>query len=450
MSAPGTRTWTPTVARASSTALRVLLSAACLCASPSAWANGRFPRADQLVAVPGQPQILVLRTTFGLLFSRDAGESWTWLCESAAGFAGEEDPALAALAGGTLLAGLSSGLAQSTDPFCAWRLAELSETPLQIVDLSVRPLDPLGAVALAWEQTPSANAFGYASRFYATSDAGATWQAYGTGIDPGVLVLTLDVAPTDAHRLYASGIRPAARTAALFVSTDDGQSWSERPVPFESPREQGVYIAGVDPLTPERLYLRTSGAESSRLLVTHDAGSSFEEVFSGRSLLGFALSPDGSEIYVGGPDNGLWVATRAGANFEQRSSIPIVCLMSSGSLLYACSNELTGFALGVSLDGGHEFSAKLHLADVRGPLACPESTSGSQCAADWPSVAARIGLSPEQIEASSRVATGGPRESAAVDHGCSVVARGSSSSSVSELWLCVGFCVASRRRRARR
>lgn len=377
----------------------------------TASANGRFPRADQLVATPGQLDQLVLRATFGLLVSRDAGTSWDWICEEAIGFSGEEDPAVAILSGGRLLAGLSAGLAHTSGNFCSWQFAELSGTqpPVELVDLTVRPLQAESAVALAWERT-DANAFGYRSLFFSTNDAGNTWASYGTGIDPSVLVLTVDVAPSDPRRLYASGIRPAARTAALFVSTDDAQTWTERAAPFDSPREQGLYIAAVDPLSPERVYLRSSGASSSRLLVTSDAGLSFEVLFSGRSLTGFALSPDGSEIFVGGAEDGLWWAGRDERVFEQRSSIPILCLLSLPDLLYACSNEQRGFALGVSSDGGRQFTAKLHLSEVRGPLACAAETSGGVCARAWPAIAERLGVPPEQSAPSGGAGPAGSAE----------------------------------------
>lgn len=407
-------------------------------------ANGRFPRADQLVATPGQPDQLVLRATFGLLVSRDAGTSWDWICEEAIGFTGEEDPAVAILSGGRLLAGLSAGLAHTSGNYCSWQFAELSGTPLsstpppdapppgkqpdspiELVDLTVRPLQPESAIALAWERT-DANAFGYRSLFFSTNDAGNTWASYGTGIDPSVLVLTVDVAPSDPRRLYASGIRPAARTAALFVSTDDAQTWTERAAPFDSPREQGLYIAAVDPISPERVYLRSSGASSSRLVVTSDAGLSFEVLFSGRSLTGFALSPDGSEIFVGGAEDGLWWAGRDERVFEQRSSIPILCLLSLPDLLYACSNEQRGFALGVSSDGGRQFTAKLHLSEVRGPLACAAETSGGVCARAWPAIAERLGVPAEQSPPSGAAGapgTGTPAPSAPTANtggGCSV------------------------------
>jgi hypothetical protein len=401
------------------------------------------------------PEQLVLRTTFGLLVSADAGMSWTWICEEAVGFARpQEDPAIAILAGGRLLAGLSVGLAQASDTYCAWEFAVLSDTPLELVDLTVRPLAPESAVALAWERT-EANAFGYRSRFFGTTNAGASWEDYGSGIDPSVLVLTIDVAPSDPRRLYASGIRPGARTAALFVSTDAAQTWTERTAPFDSPREQGLYIAAVDPLVPERVYLRSSGASSSRLLVTDDAGVSFDELISGKSLLGFALSPDGSEIYVGGPEDGLWWASRDDRVFEQRSSLPILCLMSVANLLYACSNELLDFALGVSSDGGRQFTAKLHLSEVRGPVACGPETSGGVCSAAWPAIAQRIGAPPQPNMAaiplnsnSAPDAAHGNETRAAADGRCAVSsARSMGSSCLANVITCA-VCVAFLFRRA--
>jgi hypothetical protein len=73
----------------------------------SASGNGRFPRADQLVLVPGSRDELVLRTTFGLLLSSDAGASWDWVCEQEIGFSGIEDPAFAILPNGERHGGCS-------------------------------------------------------------------------------------------------------------------------------------------------------------------------------------------------------------------------------------------------------------------------------------------------------------------------------------------------------
>jgi hypothetical protein len=101
--------------------------------------------------------------------------------------------------------------------------------------------------------------------------------------------------------------------------------------------------------------------------------------------------------------------------------------MRTASTLYACSNELTGFALGASSDDGHEFIAKLHLSEVRGPLACPAAPSGGLCAAEWPGIAERLGISPEELEARNLLAPdGGPPALAASApaSGCSLEAGG--------------------------
>jgi hypothetical protein len=295
-----------------------------------------------------------------------------------------------------VLAGLNEGLAQSSDRGCSWRFANPPSTEQPIVDLSARRDAPSLAVALAWQrQAPSADMPGYRTRLFASED-GQAWREHGTGIDPSVLVLTVDIAPSDAARLYASGIRSGAeRSAALFVSTDAGQSWLERPAPFDARSEQGLYIAAVDPLDPEIVYLRTSGVSSSRLLVTADAGASFVVPFTGGPMLGFALSSDGSQIYLGGVEDGLWAGTRDALRFEQRSTLPVVCLTSDADLLYACSNEAGGFALGVSSDGGSSFEPRLLLANVRGPLQCSPGASVGVCEPYWRATAERLGVPPE-------------------------------------------------------
>ena len=434
-------------------------------ASP-ARANGRFPRADQLVQVPGRPTELWLRTTFGLLYSSDAGQRWDWVCERAIGFTGQEDPALGVLPDGTVLAGLGAGLSGSRDGGCSWTFSDLpsaggaaaaSESRLPITDLSVRADAAGAAVALAWEeQAVTTTTPGYRSRFFATEDGGERWVARGEGLDPSVLGLTLDLAPSDPQRLYASGIHPGmARTASLFVSTDAGASWTERPVPFDARNEQGLYVAAVDPNDANLVYLRTSGASSSRLLVTHDAGMSFEESFSGGPMLGFALAPDGSRIYLGGPDDGLWVAARDTLVFERRSDVPLQCLLRTADALYACSSDAAGgFVVGASTDDGLTFAPRLHLSSVGGPLACADGSPTALCASDWPMTAEKLGI--DDVGDGSNGASGSngapPGEptvsSATADSGCGL-ARGTSHGAAA-LALAVALSGAARARAVRR
>src|SRR5215471_7349508 len=88
---------------------------ACLAGSHEARANGRFPRADLVAFQPADDSKLVLRTTFGLLESRDGGLTFSYVCEAALGLAFEENPAVAVTAGGAQIAGRLEGAIVSRD-----------------------------------------------------------------------------------------------------------------------------------------------------------------------------------------------------------------------------------------------------------------------------------------------------------------------------------------------
>jgi MYXO-CTERM domain-containing protein len=62
------------------------------------------------------------------------------------------------------------------------------------------------------------------------------------------------------------------------------------------------------------------------------------------------------------------------------SSVPVYCLATQGSALWACSG-LGGFLAGVSIDDGATFAAKLARTDIQGALACGADASAAQCTA---------------------------------------------------------------------
>jgi hypothetical protein len=218
---------------------------------------------------------------------------------------------------------------------------------------------------------------------FQSTDDGMNWAALGSPLDPTLVVTTIEVAASDPDRLYVSATRGfgSSRTAWLLVSTDSGTTWAERPVPLDPATEVSAYIGAVDPVVADRVYLRSIGQSSSRLFVTSDAGQSFTTPLTlVGPMLGFALSPDGSKIYAGGQEDGLYVGTGgdAGLAFRQTSTIPIQCLATAGSMLWACSDDQPGrFVAGVSADDGASFTTKLHMTGLSGPVACSASVQGS-------------------------------------------------------------------------
>jgi photosystem II stability/assembly factor-like uncharacterized protein len=380
--------WTRAVATRGGARIALVAGAAVLVFAPSARANGRFPTANAIVFSQSSSAggaLTILRTTFGLVVSQDAGATWRWVCEDAFGLSASsiEDPSLALTPSGGLVAGSSNGLWSSSDHGCSWKGAGGPLARAAIKDLVVLGNEPHSILALASTFALDAGVeggVGFLTQVFESGDGGANWSILGTPIDGSIVVTTLDVAEADPHRLYVSGTRGygSTRATVLLVSTNDGAAWIERRTPFDPNTEAGIYIAAVDPADPDRVYLRSDG--QSRLMVTSDAGQSFSVPlgFTG-PMNGFALSEDGSTVYAGGIQDGLYVASKADLSFRKISALHVRCLAVSGNQLWACSDEVSGFAVGVSNDHGTHFTPVLHLADVRGPIACDAESSAAQC-----------------------------------------------------------------------
>src|ERR1700730_7144899 len=61
------------------------VGAVVLLGARTASANGRFPASNQIVFSPSDSNLVVARTTYGILPSHDNGTTWGYLCEEALG-----------------------------------------------------------------------------------------------------------------------------------------------------------------------------------------------------------------------------------------------------------------------------------------------------------------------------------------------------------------------------
>jgi photosystem II stability/assembly factor-like uncharacterized protein len=392
-------------------AAALAVAAGALLGSAPASANGRFPASSGIIIHPTDPSIMLARVTFGLLVSRDAGQSWDWVCEQSVGFSGAEDPMYVITENGSIAASTFSGVTRSPAGACDWSVVGAPLGPQVFIDLATQPgsTKAFGAFASSYDrQEPDGGALLFKSVLYESKDEGATFAQLGVPLESSLLGETFDFTK-DPDRIYVSAIRGsgAQLRGYLVVSDDRGKTWTERPVPLES-GERAPYIAAVDPDNADRVYVRTANAvdRPSRLLVSSDAGKTWKAIFSGTgALLGFALSPDGKKVYVGGPGpgpdqggnprpaDGLNVASTSDFVFTKRSAVAVQCLLATKDALWGCSNERGGFVLGVSTDDGATFAPKLaRLCDVRGPLACAEGTSTArECPKQWAQQRAALG-----------------------------------------------------------
>jgi len=353
-----------------------------------ALANGRYPSAGQLVVDHADARHMVVRTTFGLLQTFDAGSHWSLICEQAVSPQGFEDPEIVVTTGGQIAMGLPDGLAVGDPTGCGWtRDAEFVDD--NVIDLVVNGADPAMAYLAA-----AVTVNGAFNALIAGTTDGVTWS------DTGALLadtypLTIEIAPSRPQRLYLGAEDGNLELGFIDVSDDGGASWTTHAGPDGV---NAVYISAVDPQDADRVYLRSYFPQSG-LYVSDDGAATWTLIYQSEvPLTGFALSPDGQHVAVGGA-NGLTILGRAGVDAgggyatAANAPLPVDCLTWASAGLYACADEATaGFTIGVSTDGGETFTPILHLKDLT-PASCASTSSAGSCAAQWCSTANAIGAS---------------------------------------------------------
>ncbi|WP_394841498.1 hypothetical protein LZC95_31040 [Pendulispora brunnea] len=373
-----------------------------LVVSSTALANGRYPYGNQLVVAPNNPDVIYVRTTFGILLSEDHGRIFRWICEPLIGFTNGLDPGIGVFDDGAMAVAGYYGLAISHDNSCSYPFVGGGLDKQYVMDIAVDDKNPKGGVVV----TATANGSQKHVQVFQTSDNGVTWTAPGPALDTFLLPTTLDVAPSDPQRIYVGGFFYGEDGVHGFVqrSDDRGKTWAPRTQlggVTEADRVSTLHVSGVDPKDPNRVFVRVSNPRSQdRLLVSNDGGTTFQEVasFAG-PMYGFAISPDGDKVAIGGVGGGndtngkgVYVASRPASGvayqFEQRSNVPVLCLKWTSETLYGCgNNQQEGiFVVGKSDDEGRTWKPLLNsVNDIDATLKhCPNGSAyNNLCIADW-------------------------------------------------------------------
>jgi photosystem II stability/assembly factor-like uncharacterized protein len=377
-----------------------------------ALANGRYPAASLIVFDTDDPEHFVVSATFGLLETRDGGKHFRWICETALGVAGEQDLMVAITASGATVTAKTDGIITSVNG-CSFH-APPALVGKNIGDLSLRRSTPHGVVAFHLDERIDG---GFTSQIVRSDDDGQTWTDLGPPLPIDLLPLTIDVAPTDASRIYVSGRLDKTRDYAstLLRSTDGGQTFTRFDVP-ESAQHHLAYIAAVHPFDPDRVYVRVYDPQGTRVFMTEDGGATFRKIFTGTDqIYGFAVSPNGAHLALGGPGDGIWIGAADGTNLTRRSDILPNCLGFGENGLYVCADQQKApFSLGRSTDLGATFETLLRFDALCGETGCGADTaSGRRCPGDWQTVGIAAGATCG-LDAGARGPTDASSEAGAV------------------------------------
>ena len=365
-----------------------------------AHANGRFPEAQQIATVPGDTNHVFLRTTFGVLVSHDAGKSWRWICERALGYEGQWDPSIAVTKDGRLWVGLETGINSTKDGCSLEPSPELDGETVK--DLTV---DGKGETVFAITGRP-----GKRSHIWRRTPASGRFEKLA-GLDD-VNVMTIEVAPSNASRVYVSG-QPYSTIRGQIYRSDDGGVTLKTDVGDGGLSSSGLvadgpfFIGAIDREDPSRILVRHLHANGSDLLLTKDGGKTFKNVLSIKSAMyGFAKSTETGTYWAGSglAEDGIFRSTDRGETFTSIAKHGVLCLHSAPpsadapGALFVCENVFSygAYTLAVSHDQGASIAPIAKFTDVLGPIECEiPDARGGLCGGAWPEIKALLTAPPD-------------------------------------------------------
>lgn len=354
------------------------LALAILFACAGARANGAFPDALSIFVPADRPSEIVLATNFGLITTTDDGVTWNWVCEHGDGYLGAMYQR-AAPPSQRLFAVAPAGLVFSDDAACSWSVAtDLQHTT--VTDAFADPVDPSRVLALAAFVDPDGQA---RNGLFISTDAGTTFGAPAYVSPPNTTLISVEVSAANPNRMYLTSYTSVGAFSSHLLRSDDaGATWTDFDITAMTAGRL-ARIAAVDPVDPQKIYLRLTGTDDA-IAISTDGGASIRV----RLALGIGLTAllrrTNGQILVSALDvvgGALHRSLDGGESFVRLPSTLSIRAMAerAGKIYAAADNFADGFALGVSSDDGLTFQPLMKFDQVVGTQSC--GNLASACAA---------------------------------------------------------------------
>lgn len=318
------------------------------------------PRGAFAVRMPG----------FGVVLRASDTAPFAYACDALLGLTPFDDrTGWAFRTDGTLLLASPHGLAVVAADACRVEpVARLADVPVVALALSAS-----GKVAYAIAE-------GAMPAVYRSADGGDTWERR-ENVPAATGDTALFVDATDTNTIFASRVT-GPDASVVLRSTDGGATF----VTVEQDLE--VVLLHAEPGATGRLWARARtgmGMETALLAGDKDAGA-WEEKHRVRFFGGFAVAPDGSQLWVGDEAGGVFRSTDGGEAFDAVApDVAVACLVYANGALWACTQgTTTQRAVAMFADDGTDFEDVVRFAEVIDPVACPTDVLATEmCAPAW-------------------------------------------------------------------
>ncbi len=350
--------------------------------------------------------------TFGLLITHDHGATWHWMCEDAVGYGGTYDPDYVYAETGSIFATTFDGLRVMRDG-CTFNLLD---TTVNFFSAITEAPDHKLYFAAAQTEAPMVPGN---SGIYTSTDDGTTLSTPVSPGMPGDWWSSIEVAPGNPRRLYATGYRFTQGTKLIFSFRSDDGGATYQPMSTTGltlmPNSK-LEIVGIAATNADLVYARVTledNVMSDALYRSGDAGATWTRIL-GKPAKITALVRANGDLIAGTASEGLARSSDLGATWTALTTGPHAnCLMENAAReVWACTQELgsqsqpgDGFTIMKSTADLATWTGVLKFADIKAPVACATGTiqrDVCDCNANemlgWPGLCAQLGCTAESAD----------------------------------------------------